>query len=382
MASGLTPIYSIPYPLLTDSVNVHGDMEDLASRVEDVLEVKANLNVNNLFTGTSSFLVNTSTPAVRITQTGFGAALLVEDASSPDTTPFIVDFLGRVGIGINAPEDRLHVADGSAIFDAGVLARSGLTVGTETGTPVVMQVYGRVDVSTTVFANTVESATDFSFFNSLNGASAKLLAPILDQNYSYQFPAVDGTVITTGNLVEAYPSQIGNSGKVLTTNGAVVSWSPAPNQVPDIIGNAGRYLTNDGTSYFWEDLLLIPALDPTPDLGTANKWLTNNGNQVFWDFLPGDEPFIEVTEDIVLTVGANLFCDTRGGNISITLPPNPLPGSTVSVFDTQDFFQSNYVIIKPGVEKINGIEGDLILDVGGATVVFIYINELIGWRVA
>jgi hypothetical protein len=116
--------------------------------------------------------------------------------------------------------------------------------------------------------------------------------------------------------------------------------------------------------------------------GTAGKWLTNNGDEVAWDFLPGQQAFIEVTDDIVLEVGANLFCDTRGGNFSITLPESPLPGATVSVFDTQNFFQSEYVIIIPGTEKINATEGDLILDVGGATVVFIYINETIGWRLA
>jgi hypothetical protein len=42
---------------------------------------------------------NTSTDAVRITQTGTGNALIVEDSSNPDSTPFVVSAAGRVLIG-------------------------------------------------------------------------------------------------------------------------------------------------------------------------------------------------------------------------------------------------------------------------------------------
>ena len=41
-------------------------------------------------------VADTSSDAVRITQTGAGNALVVEDASSPDSTPFVIDSLGRV----------------------------------------------------------------------------------------------------------------------------------------------------------------------------------------------------------------------------------------------------------------------------------------------
>jgi hypothetical protein len=43
--------------------------------------------------------VNTSTNALRITQTGSGNALLVEDSANPDNSPFVIDANGRAGIG-------------------------------------------------------------------------------------------------------------------------------------------------------------------------------------------------------------------------------------------------------------------------------------------
>lgn len=53
--------------------------------------------------GQGLFNVNTSTDAVRITQTGTGNAFVVEDSANPDTTPFVIANNGKVGIGITNP---------------------------------------------------------------------------------------------------------------------------------------------------------------------------------------------------------------------------------------------------------------------------------------
>ena len=47
--------------------------------------------------------VNSATDALRITQTGAGNALLVEDSANPDSTPFVVDASGRVLVGNTLP---------------------------------------------------------------------------------------------------------------------------------------------------------------------------------------------------------------------------------------------------------------------------------------
>jgi hypothetical protein len=386
MASGLTPIYSLPYPLSTDGVDVHGDMESLADKVEEILSVKSNLNVANTFNGLNTFSVNSASPAVKITQTGFGAALLVEDATSVDSSPFIINNDGRVGIGTALPQARLHITEGGVIFDTSVIFNIDTVIGEvgEDTDPVSLSVYGSITVRDALQVSTFYATESISYRDSGGLGDINILTPTggITSTKNLVLPDVNGTFVTTGNRNDAYPSQTGNSTKVLTTNGTDVSWVASPNQVPAITGQTGKWLTNNGTTYYWENLLLIPALDNTVGTGTTGKWMTNDGDEVYWDFLPGQEAFIEVTDDIVLEVGANLFCDTRGGFFTITLPDNPIPGTTVSVFDTQDFFQSEYVIIDPGTEKINTIEGNLIIDVGGATVVFIYINETIGWRLA
>ena len=52
--------------------------------------------------GTTVISVNSATDALRITQTGAGNALLVEDSANPDATPFVIDAIGKVIVGNTA----------------------------------------------------------------------------------------------------------------------------------------------------------------------------------------------------------------------------------------------------------------------------------------
>ena len=58
-------------------------------------------------TGISTISVDSSNDALRITQTGSGNALVVEDETNPDATPFVVNANGSVGIGTTGSDGRL-----------------------------------------------------------------------------------------------------------------------------------------------------------------------------------------------------------------------------------------------------------------------------------
>lgn len=57
--------------------------------------------------------VNSTSDALRITQVGTGNALVVEDSTNPDSTPFVVNATGNTGIGTSSPGYRLDVFGGT-----------------------------------------------------------------------------------------------------------------------------------------------------------------------------------------------------------------------------------------------------------------------------
>lgn len=75
--------------------------------LEKLHVVPSSDSIAGLFSGT------TTNDMVRITQGGTGNALLIEDETNPDSTPFIVTGIGSVGIGTTNPLSKLQV-DGDA----------------------------------------------------------------------------------------------------------------------------------------------------------------------------------------------------------------------------------------------------------------------------
>jgi hypothetical protein len=69
------------------------------------------------------------------------------------------------------------------------------------------------------------------------------------------------TLVATDSTTYVVPSQGGNSGKYLTTNGTVSSWGTV-DALPSQTSNAGKYLTTDGSAASWATI----TTDPTADI--------------------------------------------------------------------------------------------------------------------
>ena len=97
-----------------------------------------------------------------------------------------------------------------------------------------------------------------------------------------------------------YPSQTGNSGKYLTTNGTVTSWA-AVDALPDQTGNAGEYLTTNGTTASWTAL--------NTDANTTTKGLYENNSVIAANY--------------TITTGNNAMSSgpiTVNSGVSVTVP--------------------------------------------------------------
>jgi hypothetical protein len=85
-----------------------GDDPNFATTVTNSLAGKVE-NSGDTITGPLAVDVDSTDVALRVTQTGSGDALVVEDSASPDSTPFVVTNTGNVGIGTSSPQRLLHV---------------------------------------------------------------------------------------------------------------------------------------------------------------------------------------------------------------------------------------------------------------------------------
>lgn len=103
-------------------------------------------------------------------------------------------------------------------------------------------------------------------------------AYVLANEYSDSFFIYNGTSwinpikATEEQIENLLPTQTGQSGKFLTTNGTTTSWAEV-DALPSQAGNNGKYLTTNGTTARWENLSsrnigeLVYSLIPLTDAG-------------------------------------------------------------------------------------------------------------------
>jgi hypothetical protein len=74
--------------------------------------------VSPALSGNVTIDTNSSSPALKITQTGTGYALRVQDSADPDATATVIDNTGRLGVGTVSPSELVDISGGNLAFTA------------------------------------------------------------------------------------------------------------------------------------------------------------------------------------------------------------------------------------------------------------------------
>jgi hypothetical protein len=97
------------------------------------------------------------------------------------------------------------------------------------------------------------------------------------------------TLVATDSTTYVVPSQSGNTGKFLTTDGSVSSWASV-DALPSQTGNAGEFLTTDGTTASWAVVAGSLAQPTEPSSPTDGQiWVDTDGTALINQLLRWSE---------------------------------------------------------------------------------------------
>ena len=189
----------------TFTIRRNNGLSDLTATINTMtgLTINGDLVVSG---GTQSwFSGNSSLDLVRITQTGSGNALVVEDADNPDISQFVVDNTGNVGIGTNTPISKLQISNTATTVSTALYTSDFITLTAEATAPGLNIISAGDGVGNrgvfkstrsrgTLSSPTLPQSGDFTF--SLLGAAYDGVTNFATAGISY---IIDGTV--TGNTI-------------------------------------------------------------------------------------------------------------------------------------------------------------------------------------
>jgi hypothetical protein len=180
-------------------------------------------SVSAVLSGNVTIDSDTPGPALKITQTGTGPVLRVQDSADPDATPFIIDNAGNVGIGTPTP---------SAQLEATGTARLGSLTLTSTPLPVASGGTGAVDPAT-ARANLGTAASGAVTGSGLTMATARLLGRTTAGTGAVQeITAGVGLSLSAGNLAAAPGTIVDRAYTETTTYTTVTASIPLDDTIP------------------------------------------------------------------------------------------------------------------------------------------------------
>jgi hypothetical protein len=202
-------------------------------------------NSSGVFAGTPIFLYNPSgnnlvvegssnNTIFKVTQTGNGDSFYVEDTSG-DPTPFVISNNGSVGIGSSVPTAQLDIVTSQQAINikstngVGNIVRVDNT-GSDT-TPFIIDVNGNVGINT---------ITAVAPLDVVGNAAVTGSVRIYESDRSNYVGLQAGSL--TSNLTFTLPTGIGTAGYVLFTSGSgVLDWKSVSNQ--EVVAGSGITVT-------------------------------------------------------------------------------------------------------------------------------------------
>jgi len=217
MPSGLTDVYSLPYPLNTDPVDVADDVKALAVAVDSTFVTKSNL-ASPVFTGVPAAptaATDTSTTQIATTQFVINQGYLKETTASANYAPISSPTFTGTPLLTTTPTagDNTTKIASTAFVTGGITTHSGLTTGIHgvgagavVGTTLTQTLTNKtMDGTLNTFQNIPQSAV-----TGLSGQYSPLNLTITSRTSNYTLQLTDAATqvemsVATANTITVPP---------------------------------------------------------------------------------------------------------------------------------------------------------------------------------
>ena len=193
-----------------------------------------------------------------------------------------------------------------------------------------------------------------------------------------EYLQTDGTTVSW-EPVDALPTQTGQGGEFLQTDGTDATWEQA---LPTQTGQTGEYLQTDGTSATWEPVDALPS-----QTGQASEFLQTDGTTASWEpvNLTGatEHGFSYINTAQTFAASLRALIDTTVSALSFNMPASPTLGDTVRCADAAGTMSTNYATIDGNGNTFTTSTGvtdtEFIINTNGADVGFVWNGST--WRI-
>jgi len=173
-----------------------------------------------------------------------------------------------------------------------------------------------------------------------------------------------------------------STGSLLNLSGDAVVYVTAagediqqpPSEGPFVNGDKTKLDGIEATADVTDAGNVNPLVDTHLNTGTATsgEYLSWTGSDYDWVAVSGGaETYVRKTANYTAVAGENIIADTSGGVWTLTLPASPSSGDVIKIADGADWSANNLTVGRNG-STIEGDAADMTMDIGGASVSFVY----------
>ena len=304
--------------------------------------------VSPVLTGNVTISTDSSGPALKITQTGTGDVMRVQDSVDPDLTPFVINSAGLVGLGTVAPAEALDIDNNGKIqFSAN-------------GTP-------RTVISADASNSTFDVRDNRNFIVRTNGGNRLTISGAGAATFSGAVTFSGGIAITgnstvTGTLGVSSTLTVSSGGLIVSAGGATITGNST---VTGTFGSTGALTVSAGGAAITGNSSITGTLGVSSTLTASNGLTVTTGGLT----VSGGGAAITGNSTVTGTLGVSSALTVTTGGLTVsaggaTVTGNSSITGTLGVSST--LTASNGLTVSAGGATVTA--GGLTVSAGGAAI--------------